>query len=64
MGGGCKCIRFYRYYLLPHGIFQGHRYNGSELTPMYLPNRVPDEHRSWVTAEVESESFYDGGRGI
>ena len=33
--------------------FQGHQYSGPDLTSVHLPNHVPAEHCSWVTAEVE-----------
>ena len=35
------------------GTFQGHQYSGPDLTSVHLPNHVPAEHCSWVTAEVE-----------
>lgn len=34
------------------GTFQGHPFNGAELTPVHLPNHVPDEFTSWVSDEV------------
>ena len=35
------------------GTFQGRQYSGPDLTSVHLPNHVPAEHCSWVTAEVE-----------
>ena len=35
------------------GTFQGRQYSSPDLTSVHLPNRVPTEHCSWVTTEVE-----------
>ena len=34
------------------GLFQGCRYRGSDLTPIELPNHIPQEFEDWASVEV------------
>ena len=34
------------------GLFQGRRYRGSDLTPIELPNHIPQEFEDWASVEL------------
>ena len=34
------------------GLFQGRRYRGSDLTPIELPNHIPQEFEDWATDKL------------
>ena len=34
------------------GVFQGHQFNGAEVSQIELPNHVPEEHNLWVDTEI------------
>ena len=36
-----------------HGVFQGHAYNGKDLTAVEIPNHVPTEFETWVDLEID-----------
>jgi len=36
------------------GVFQGHVYNGADLTPIHLQNHVREEHRQFVDTQIAS----------